>query len=95
MPLAPGLFVDASVTGQKLPNVVTIPRAGLRGEDRVFIANTDDTLSIRTVTVLSSDRARVVIGEGLSEGDAVITSPIRGVTEGKKITRANTEEAFQ
>ena len=95
MPLAPGLFVDASVTGQKLPNVVTIPRAGLRGEDRVFIANTDDTLSIRTVTVLSSDRARVVIGEGLSEGDAVITSPIRGVTEGKKITRANTEEASQ
>jgi len=95
MPLAPGLFVDASVTGQKLPNVVTIPRAGLRGEDRVFIANTDDTLSIRTVTVLSSDRARVVIGEGLSEGDPVITSPIRGVTEGKKITRANTEEASQ
>ena len=89
MPLAPGLFVNASVSGKKLPNIVTIPRAALRGEDRVFIANADDTLSIRTVKVLSSDRSRVVIGEGLSAGESVITSPIRGVTEGKKITLAN------
>ena len=95
MPLAPGLFVDASVTGQALPNSVTIPRAALRGEDRVYIANADDTLSIRSVTVLSSDRNRVVIGEGLSAGEIVITSPIRGVTEGKKITRANKAEANQ
>lgn len=91
MPLAPGLFVDASVTGQSLPNVVTIPRAALRGEDRVYVAKDDDTLTIRTVTVLSSNRNRVVIGAGLSAGDAVITSPIRGVTEGKKISLANTE----
>ncbi len=95
MPLAPGLFVDASVTGQALPDSVTIPRAALRGEDRVYIANPDDTLSIRSVTVLSSDRNRVVIGEGLSAGEIVITSPIRGVTEGKKITRANKAEASQ
>lgn len=95
MPLAPGLFVDASVTGQTLPSIVTIPRAALRGEDRVYIANADDTLSIRTVTVLSSDRNRAVIGDGLSAGESVITSPIRGVTEGKKISRATVSEAVQ
>ena len=95
MPLAPGLFVDASVTGQTLPNIVTIPRAALRGEDRVYVANADDTLSIRTVTVLSSDRNRAVIGDGLSAGDSVITSPIRGVTEGKKISRASVSETAQ
>ena len=95
MPLAPGLFVDASVTGQTLPSIVTIPRAALRGEDRVYVANADDTLSIRTVTVLSSDRNRAVIGDGLSAGESVITSPIRGVTEGKKISRASVSETAQ
>ena len=95
MPLAPGIFVDASITGQTLPSIVTIPRAALRGEDRVYIATSDDTLSIRLVTVLSSDSTRVVIGEGLNAGESVITSPIRGVTEGKKISRANVTEAVQ
>jgi len=93
MPLAPGLFVDASVTGQALPDVVTIPRAALRGEDRVYVAKADNTLTIRTVSVLSSDRNRVIIGDGLSAGETVITSPIRGVTEGKKISLANTKDA--
>ena len=92
MPLAPGLFVDGSVTGQVLPNVVTIPRAALRGEDRVYVAKEDETLSIRTVSVLSSNKDRVVIGSGLNAGEAVITSPIRGVTEGKKITIANSAQ---
>lgn len=94
MPLAPGLFVDASVTGQALPNVVTIPRAALRGEDRVYVAKDDNTLTIRTVSVLSSDRNRVIIGEGLAAGDTVIISPIRGVTEGKKISLANASETI-
>ena len=92
MPLAPGLFVEGSVTGQVLKGVVTVPRAALRGEDRVYVATDDNTLTIRTVTVLSSNRDRVVIGSGVNAGEAVITSPIRGVTEGKKITLANSAQ---
>lgn len=90
MPLAPGLFVDGAITGQVLPDVVTIPRAALRGEDRVYVATDDNTLSIRTISVLSSNKERVVIGSGLAAGEAVIISPIRGVAEGKKISLANT-----
>ena len=93
MPLAPGLFVNAAVTGQALKNRITIPRAALRGEDRVYVAKADNTLTIRTVSVLSTDRQKAVIGSGLQAGDAVITSPIRGVTEGKKITLANSAPA--
>lgn len=92
MPLAPGLYVDAAITGQKLNDVVTIPRAALRGEDRVYIANADESLSILSVKVLSSDRERVIIGEGLRAGEQVITSPIRGVTEGKKISSVKSDK---
>lgn len=84
-PLAPGLYVDAEINGPTIDNVITIPRAALRGSSDVYVANDDGTLSIRTVEVQSSDRVQAVLRSGLSAGDAVITSPIRGVAEGMKI----------
>ena len=93
VPLAPGLFVNAAVDGQKLDNIIVIPRAALRGEDKVYVAK-DDTLSIMTVNVMSSNKDEAILGGGIEIGDAVITSPIRGVADGMKIqvvkTGANT-----
>lgn len=83
-PLAPGIFVNAAVEGQKIDNAIVIPRSALRGNDKVYVAE-DDTLSIRDVNVISSDRNRAVLDGGLSVGDIVITSPIRGVADGMKI----------
>jgi len=85
VPLAPGLFVDAEIEGQTLSGMLTIPRAGLRGNDQVYIARTDGTLKITRVAVVSSDRDRAVIRSGILEGDVVITSPIRGAATGMKI----------
>lgn len=85
VPMAPGIFVDADIDGQILDGIITIPRAGLRGTDTVYIANTDGTLSFRTVQVASSDRNKVIITSGLESGAAVITSPIRGVADGMKV----------
>lgn len=84
-PLAPGIFVNAAIAGQKLQGALVIPRAALRGEDKVYIANADETLSIKTVSVMSSNRDQAILGGGLLTGDRVITSPIRGVADGMKI----------
>lgn len=84
-PLAPGLYVDAEINGPVIDNVVTIPRAALRGTSDVYVANDDGTLSIRTVDVQSSDRTRAVLRGGVAAGDAVIISPIRGVADGMKV----------
>lgn len=89
-PLAPGLFVDADIAGPTLDNVILVPRTALRGDDQVYIAKDDGTLSIKTVEVLSSDRDRVVIGSGLRAGQRVVTSPIRGAAEGMKIEEVET-----
>lgn len=83
-PLAPGLFVNAAVEGQKLENVIVIPRTALRGADKVYLAN-NDMLSIKTVTVMSSNRDEAILNGGIEIGDTVITSPIRGVADGMKI----------
>ncbi len=85
MPLAPGLYVKAEIEGQSLPDMLIIPRAALRGDDRVYVATKDNTLTIKTVDVVSSDMTRVIIRSGLSVGDAVITSPVRGVSEGMSL----------
>ena len=83
-PLAPGIFVTAAIEGQKLDNIIIVPRSALRGNDKVYVAS-EGRLSIKTVSVISSDRKQAILRSGISIGDAVITSPIRGVADGMKI----------
>ena len=85
IPLAPGIFVTAEIDGEAIEDSVIIPRSALRGKDQVFVAQTDGTLTIKTVQVASSDRNKAVITGGLYAGTSVITSPIRGAAEGMKI----------
>ena len=84
-PLASGLFVNAKIEGRDVESSIVVPRNALRGTDKVFIANDNGTLSIRDVTVASSERDRVVVVAGLSAGEQVITSPVRSVAEGMKV----------
>lgn len=95
-PLASGLFVNAKIAGKEVSSSIVVPRNALRGSDTVYIANDDNTLSIRKVTVASSEREQVVITDGLVAGDEVITSPVRSVAEGMQVeiakSGANKEE---
>lgn len=85
VPLAPGIYVDAKIAGENIPDAITIPRSGLRGKDQVYIAKLDETLEVRRVTVRASDRDRAIIASGLSKGEWVVTSPIRGAVTGMPI----------
>jgi RND family efflux transporter MFP subunit len=84
-PLATGLFVTADIAGRKIAQGTTIPRTALRGNDRVFVVRADNTLEIRPVTVASSTRERAVLTSGLSAGETVVISPVRGAADGMKI----------
>ncbi len=84
MPLVVGLFVQADVQGRSLPNALVIPRQALRGNDKVYLAD-DESLHIATVQIASSDRQNAIVTSGLSVDDKIITSPVRGATEGMKI----------
>lgn len=82
VPLPVGLFVEASVEGRKLANALVIPRAALRGANSVYALDGENRLVVRTVTVLSSNADRVVLADGIEEGERVIVSPVRSVREG-------------
>jgi len=89
VPLASGLFVNVGIEGREVVDSIIVPRTALRGSDTIYIANDNKTLSLRTVKVASSSREMVVISSGLSSGERVITSPIRGVADGMKIELAD------
>ncbi|WP_309387562.1 efflux RND transporter periplasmic adaptor subunit [Cerasicoccus frondis] len=88
-PLKPGKFVQADIEGRLAKNAFSIPRAALREGDTVLIAQADDTLAQRQVTVIQADTEHAVISEGLEAGDRVITSPVEYVIEGMQLVVEN------
>lgn len=81
-PLAVGLFVEAVLNGREVADAYVLPRGALRGADEIYIARPDRTLEIRRARVLQSTPERVVLIDGVSEGEYVITSAVRGASEG-------------
>ncbi|MEE9273412.1 MAG: efflux RND transporter periplasmic adaptor subunit [Robiginitomaculum sp.] len=75
-PLAPGLFVDAEISGKLLENVITIPRDGLRPEDLVYTVDQEGIAKSNSVLVLDTNMNRAVIGSGIETGQLVIVSPL-------------------
>ncbi len=91
-PLAPGLFVNAEIQGRLFDDAVVMPRAALRGEKEVYVVNDDDTVSIRDVRVVSSDRTQVVVIGGVAAGERVVVSPLRGAADGMAVTPVSPAE---
>ncbi len=84
-PLAVGLFVNANIEGREIDYAYALPRSALRGSSEVYVAERDGTLSIRQVTVADSSSERVVVTSGVTAGDRVVVSPLRGAANGMLI----------
>jgi len=88
-PLAVGLFVSAAIEGREVADAFVMPRSALRGEDHVYVAEEGGTLTIRTVNVITSSTEQLVVSSGVSAGDMIVVSPIRGASEGMRIQSFN------
>ncbi len=84
-PLAAGLFVEAEIAGRLAANVVTLPRAAMRGESRVLVVDGEDRLRSRKVKVLRREADRVIVSEGLAPGERVCVSTLEVATDGMKV----------
>ena len=87
-PMAPGLFVNASIAGTKIENLLVAPRSAVRSGDNVFIGDPEaGALRIYEVDVVfSSPDGAWFRSPNVSVGDLAITSPIRGSNDGMSIT---------
>jgi hypothetical protein len=91
--LKPGMFVSLRIKGRQVENIHRLPRHLIHDGDTVFLA-ADDQLNIQPVTVLRRFKTSVLVSDGLSDGDLVITTPLSGAVPGMKI-RLRTEDGGQ
>ena len=86
-PMAPGLFVNATIKGKTIEDVLIAPRGALRGENRLFIGLPDEgKLSIREVTLIYSDTDGAYITSGAEEGELAVVSPVQAPFDGMRLT---------
>lgn len=89
VPLAPGLFVSATVEGEIVPDVMVAPRAALRESNLIYVAEPEDSkMHIHEVNVVYTNREFVYFDNGAEVGDLAILSPIQAPFDGMNITIA-------
>lgn len=62
-----------------------IPKSAVLGENRVAVVNDNNLVDIKTVSVASETGGYVLVIDGLSEGDRVITDPPEGLDMGMQV----------
>ncbi len=83
--LSAGAFVETEIQGAKLSGVFSLPRAALRDNNTVWIMDDDNRLRIRSVTIVRSERDKVLVSQGLTHGDRVVLTPLAGAVDGMKL----------
>lgn len=84
-PLPVGAFVNVVFVGSRIPGAVSVPATAVREDSTVWIMEQENALRIRNVQIVRSERERVLITEGLSEGDTVVLTTITGAADGMKL----------
>jgi multidrug efflux system membrane fusion protein len=94
--LFPNQFVNVRVLIRTLKGVVTAPNAAIqRGEPGtyVYFVKSDNTVSVRNVTLGPSDNGMVQIISGLSPGDRVVTDGTDRLADGTRVAIPASEAA--
>ena len=91
-PLAAGLFVSVEIKGRTLDRAVVLPRAALRQGGLVWVVDSGDRLHFRKVEEARIHRDKVYITAGLKDGEMVVVSPLRAVTDGMAVRTASNSE---
>jgi hypothetical protein len=84
-PLAVGLFVEAEIEGRPAGPVYLIPRAAMRGPDRVMVVDAEDRLRLRPAQVARLEGERAVLRGGVEPGDRVCVSPLDAPVDGMRV----------
>lgn len=90
--LAPGQFVNVSLTLDTLKDAVVVPAEAVQqGADGsfLFVVNADDTVAVRKVRLATVQQRTAAIAEGLAEGESVVTEGQLRLTAGTKVRNAD------
>lgn len=80
-PLLLNNYVQVAIQGEKISDVIALPRAMVRNQNQAWVA-ADGRLDIRTIDIVWQDADHVFVTRGLGSGDAVILSDLLSPVEG-------------
>jgi RND family efflux transporter MFP subunit len=80
-PLALGLFVTVDIEGVTLEGAAIVPRAALREGNLVWVVDGESRLNFRPVDVARIQGEKVLIRHGLRDGEVVVLSPLKAVSD--------------
>jgi hypothetical protein len=84
VPLLPGTHVEVAIQGRSLPQAFRIPRSALHDGARVWVVEAD-VLSEREVSLGAGDAETILISEGLTAGEQLVTSPLSLPVNGQPV----------
>ena len=90
-PLKIGQFVNATIIGRSLSNVITVPNKSLREGSYVF-TSVDNKLVRTPITLSWQDDKNAVVESGLSEGEIVVTTSLNSTLVGASVKFQNSIE---
>jgi RND family efflux transporter MFP subunit len=92
-PLAVGLFVSVEIEGRPLAGAALIPRPALRQGNVVWVVDGENRLYFRPVDVARIEGSQVLIRSGLENGDRIVVSQLKIVTDGMAVRTASKTES--
>ena len=90
-PLTVGMFVDVEIAGRSVEDVRMLPRAALRGGDRIWIIDSYGLLRIRDAQVVRAMQERILAHVDMAPEDRIVTSQLNGVTDGMQVRLASAQ----
>lgn len=82
--LRPGMFVTIKIKGKAVNQAYVLPRQVVYPGDVIYTLN-NDQLKIKEVGILRSYKDSVIVNEGLSEDDQIISTPLSGAVDGMSV----------
>lgn len=80
-----GTFVHATIQGNDVGEMFVVPRHAVYRGSQIWIVNSDETISPRTVTLVRFDDDYAYIQAGLENGDIYCVTPIDRPLPGMKV----------
>ena len=91
-PLVFGLFVQVQIEGREIAKGAVIPRAALHQGDVVWIVGEDSRLQFRQIEVGRIQGDEVVVTGGLEDGERLVITPLKAVTDGMTVRVVGEEQ---
>ncbi|MDG1033641.1 MAG: efflux RND transporter periplasmic adaptor subunit [Luminiphilus sp.] len=85
MRLPVGLFVNATIQGRTVDELVSIPRTALRSGNNVMVIDESNRLRFREVQIFRLSETHALISEGLNSGERISISALQFVVEGMPV----------